>query len=371
MALRWIVLAMATATVVVVTLVKRKAETPEPVPVAMTARTPEPPAPATPTPEPKPVAAPVPPTIHKEEPKAPPVAIAATPTPAPVEPTLDLATVAASPALWPPVVALVQPFPFPVVLDGRVVGKATAPVGTMMRLARVNGQQIEVEFQKAMHVVPASMTDLMERALLILKNGRPVASVEPGPATASPPPVAPVTPRVPVIPAPAAPTPEKADAAKLAKQIVVEPIPKLQTTMNPDYYSKTDNFSLKVKFTNSDSRNAVEGLKGEIYIFGESLKDPELLSVLAVEEFTFALPVRGLFEKKTKDVKTTYYNSGSYRSGIKFGVWFLRVRSSAGDTVMFKTSSTTLQKLADKVTGLKEGSTYSRKTLEESKTPVF
>jgi hypothetical protein len=373
-ALRWFVLVIAASTFVIVTLLRKKPDAPAPAPVAMTARTPQPPAPVTPTPEPKPAAAPAPAPTPVQEPKAPAVAVAPKPTPtpapapvpAPVEPALDLAAVAASPALWPPAVSLVQPFPFPVVLDGRVVGQATAPVGTALRLVRVNGQQIEVEFQKARHVVPASATDLMERALLILKNGRPAPPVPP---VASAP--APAIPPAPVVAALPAHIPEKADATKLAKQIVIEPVPKLATTMIPDTYSKTDNFNLKLKFNNSDSRNPMENLKGEIYIFGESMKDPDLLSLLAVEEFTFSLPIRGQFEKKTKDVKTTYYNSGSYRSGIKFGMWFLRVRSSAGDTVMVKTSSTTLQKLADKVTGLKEGATYSKKTLEESKTTVF
>lgn len=331
----------------------------------MTARIPEP---VVATPEPQRVATPVPTPKPMQESQAPPVAVAPTPTPKPAEPTLDLATVAASPALWPPAISLVQPFPFPVVIDGRVVGQATAPVGTMLRLVRVNGQQLEVEFQKGRHIIPASTTDLVPRALVILKIGRPEPTA---PLVAPVAPVAAMTPRVPMIPAPPTQTPEKADAIKLAKQIVVEPVAKLQTTMNPDYYSKTDNFSLKLKVTNSDARNPVDNLKVEIYIFGESQKDPELLKMLAVEEFTFSLPGRGFFEKKTKDVKTTYYNSGSYRSGIKFGVWFLRVRNSAGDTVMVKTSSPVLQKIADKAIGLKEGKTYTRKTLEESKTTVF
>lgn len=367
-ALRWVVLLLAVATFVIGTVWNRKSGPPVP-PPQLTARTPQTPAeaPVAPVaPEPEPAAAPAPPPAPVPEPTPPPAA-AATPMPAPAEPTLDIATLAASPALWPPAVALVQPFPFPVVIEGRVVGKATAPVGTMLRVLRVNGQQVEVEFQKARHIVPASVTDLVQRALEILKNGRP-APLAAERATATPPAMSAAAPRAPAIPVQPARTPESADAARLAKQITVEPVAKLATVMSNGYYSKRDDFTLKLKFSNSDARTPAENLKAEIYIFGESLLDPDLLSLLAVEQSTFTVPAHGNFEIKTAELRTTYDNSGSYRSGTKFGAWFLRVRSSTGDLVLVKTNSTTLQKIADKVTGLRQGATYNRKTLKESKT---
>jgi hypothetical protein len=52
------------------------------------------------------------------------------------------------------------------------------------------------------------------------------------------------------------------------------------------------------------------------------------------------------------------------RRGVKYGSWFLRVRNSAGTVVLTKSSSATLEKLADKITGLTAESYYDRKTFK-------
>jgi hypothetical protein len=150
---------------------------PAPPPVIVEAK-PEPatPTPATPTPAiVKATPVPVTPT------PAPSVVVASTPTPVatPVLPSLDLATLARTPALWPAQVLLTQATSFPISLNGRVVGEAKAPVGSPVRLIRVAGVQVEIEYQSARHLIPAASTDLMARALAAFRNAGSVLPTAP------------------------------------------------------------------------------------------------------------------------------------------------------------------------------------------------
>jgi len=314
--------------------------------------TPPPAAPAIPALAPALAPAPVPPTT-------PAPVVVAKPPPTPTPAPLDLATVAVSPALWPPNVALLQPLSFPILLNGRVVGQAKASAGTLLRLVRINGAHVEIEFQNARHSIPAAATDLLQRALMRLQSGD--STQTPGQkAVSAPMPAA----SPPATQAPATPT--DADRVRLAQHIAVEPVAKMATQRAGGFYDKRDEFELKLKFKNSDTRTSAENLKAEVYIVGESLQDPNVMRVLASEDFTFSVPARGAYEIKTKEVKTSYYNSGSYRSGVKFWSWFLRLRDSAGNVVKVKSSSPTLEKNADKVSGLKVETYYDKKTFKET-----
>lgn len=140
--------------------------------------------PATPPPAPEPapvVVEQVPEPVQPE-----PVVVEAAPPP------LDLATVARTPALWPKQVALVQAVVFPVILNGRPSGSATVPAGTGLRLHRVAGQHVDVEYQNARQFIPATATDLMARATaadFAAKQSASVATTAPSPlpALAAPP----------------------------------------------------------------------------------------------------------------------------------------------------------------------------------------
>ncbi len=111
---------------------------------------------------PAPVVVPAPPAPPPPPPPPPP-AVEAIPPAATPRP-LDLATVAQTPALWPRQVTLLQPAAFPIVVNGRTAGSVTAPGGMAVRLLRVVGQQVEVEFQNGKQLLPAAATDLMPRA---------------------------------------------------------------------------------------------------------------------------------------------------------------------------------------------------------------
>lgn len=143
------------------------------------------PVPATPppaTPEPVVVkATPAPP------PATPPPVAVATPPPTPTPPLLDFATVARSPSLWPPQVLLTQPTTFPVSLNGRIVGEAKAPAGAVLRVVRIVGQQVEIDYQNGRHLVPVASTDLMQRALVTFRNSGSSVPATPAPVAAAAP----------------------------------------------------------------------------------------------------------------------------------------------------------------------------------------
>lgn len=366
--IQWIVILIALVSLAIVFFITRKPDNRKAVPPDLAVRpadetatitpltsAPEPKAPPTATPAPAVVEAPPPPTPLVEA-KPPPLPLPATPA---ATPALDLATVAVSPTLWPPKVALLQPFSFPILLSGRVVGQAQAPVGTLMRLVRIDGQQVEIEFQNVRHMIPAASTDLLQRALQKLHSGDSGSpSLSPSVTATTPPASSPLT--------PASQTSATVGGAALGQRIAIEPVPKLVTQKAGGYYDKRDEFELKLKFKSSDGKNTAENLKAEIYIIGESLADPNILRVLAHEDFTFSLPPHGGHEVKTKEVKTTYYNSGSYRSGVKYWCWFVRIRDNAGGLVKVKSSSPALEKLADKIAGLTVDGYYDKKTLKET-----
>jgi hypothetical protein len=312
------------------------------------------PVPATPTPPPatpEPVIVKATPT-----PTPPPVAIA-TPTPPPATPPpLDLATVARTPALWPPQVALVQPVPFPLMLNGRAVGEAKAPAGTPLRVLRVVGQQVEVEYQAARHFIPVAATDLMARALATFrKNGSVI------PQTAA----APATP-VPVVAA-ATPEPRTANAnpVKIAERLIVDVTRmKRSRTEGGDFDDKRDRIEMKVKISNSDNKLSADKLKGEIYIFGESILDRTAVKLLGAQQFEFSLPPRGTHELVTEEVETMYDTTGA-RFGHKYEGWVLKVQDSAGQLILAKGSSPTLLKGIEKAPSLTKDKSYDRTTFKE------
>ena len=85
------------------------------------------------------------------------------PSPPPLRP-LDMATLAREPEWWPGTVALTKTTVIPVVLGGRDAGKVEMPAGRELRVIRVIGRQVELEYQSNRHIVPFDSTDILPRA---------------------------------------------------------------------------------------------------------------------------------------------------------------------------------------------------------------
>jgi hypothetical protein len=136
---------------------------PKPAPLTM----PEPTAPATPITTPEATSEPTP--MPEAAPVATPVAV----TTSLSESQLDFAKIAATPALWPKQVALLQETSFPLIYNGKVVGHAPAPVGTLLQVVQVlpdlTKPQVAVLFQNNRQIVSASSIDLIPRATALKK----------------------------------------------------------------------------------------------------------------------------------------------------------------------------------------------------------
>jgi hypothetical protein len=303
--------------------------------------------------------------------------VVATPVPAtPTPPPLDVPTVVRTPALWPPRVALVRPVPFPLSLNGKVIGQAEAPIGTALRVWRFSGQHVEVDYPNARHWVPVTSTDFMAQALATFrKNG----SVLPDPAVAAatPPrtavmPVSLVTRPVAAAPltvAPpavaAAPKPGASTTAKVTDKLAVEVLRMKRSRIEGgDFDDKKEHIAFKVKLANGDKDLPIEPLKAEFYVFAESILDRAALKLLGSEQFDFTIPPRGTHDVETKELQTMYDTTGA-RFGYKYEGWVLRLRDTGGKLVMAKASSPTLLKNMEKAASLKEGQSYDRNTFKE------
>lgn len=333
--------------------VKRKVVTPKPAT----------PIPATPTPiavKPTPEPTPMP-------------VVVATPTPAPTPPPLEFATVAQTPALWPAQVVLTAAHSFPVIINGRPVGEVKTPPGLVLKLLRVIGTQVEVEYQGGIQLVPAASTDLMPRALAISKN--------PALARPTPPPAPVFVPGTVVTPVPVADlSPEaiaqrvtvdvvrvKKSASELAEEKKAQKAAEKagKATPQPTNYNRdddTDEVRLRVRLVNTDSNRAATRLKGELFIFADSLADRSAIKLLSKHPVDCSIPPRGVHEITTPDVTTRYWTRGRY--GFKYDSWLLRMTNTEGKEVLVKTNAPTLLRNASKLASLEENKTYERATFE-------
>ena len=96
-------------------------------------------------------------------PKTTPVPIvqAAPPTPAPAP--LTLQQIASDRSLWPKKVALKKAATFPAVVNGKVVGSLTAPVGSEATVQAIQGDKVGLEFKGGGAWLPVEQTDLLSR----------------------------------------------------------------------------------------------------------------------------------------------------------------------------------------------------------------
>jgi hypothetical protein len=314
------------------------------------------PVPVTPTPVP---ATPEP-VIVKATPTPAPIVVA-TPLPTPATPVpLDLATVARSPGLWPPQIALVQPAPIPLVINGRAAGQVTLPAGSVLRMRRMSTQQVEVEYQSAWHLVPLTSTDLMTRALATFRaNGSVIPEVKVAAATPIPMTVASAV----ATPAPIATGP--AGAVKIGERLQADVVRMKRSRIEGgDFDDKLEKIELKLKLSNTDTKISADKLTAEIYIFGESILDRAATKLLHMQTFQFSLPPRSSHEETTEEVETAYDTTDA-RFGHKYEGWVLRIKDSTGATIFTKSTTQALLKGVEKNTKLAKNKSYDRSTFKE------
>jgi len=140
---------------------------------------PPPPPPPTPVPTPAPTPEPTPEATPEPTPTP-------TPEPTPTEEVRALNWLRENPAALPKEVALVEAREFPILIDGREVGRTTLPAGAVGKPEALAGDSLTAIFAAAPRQVPVSATDLVARAVELYRAApapTPAPAVEPAPAT--------------------------------------------------------------------------------------------------------------------------------------------------------------------------------------------
>jgi hypothetical protein len=295
------------------------------------------------------------------EPAEPEVAAApAEPAPVVAEEPPNYAAIAATRTLWPKQVALTKAVPFPLILDGKVVGHATVPVGMVLGLSRVIGgaeESIEVIYNGSKQVIPVSSTDLIQRAAAIKKvateKSAVPAPVPGGQRVASAPVSRPMAAAV-------AAAPAAGSSVKAGERITLEVVRrKLSRIEGGDWDDKKDRISLRVKFANSDSKLAFENYEAEVYTFAQSILDPRFTKLLGKQTFKFSLPPFGKHEVAT-DECVTAYDTTDARFGHQYQGWIVRIRDAQGNLVIEKATTPSLAKAAEKLVNLRVNEEINR-----------
>jgi hypothetical protein len=76
---------------------------------------------------------------------------------------LDLQAIASDRTKWPKKVVLTKAAAFPAVLNGKVVGSLTAPVGAEATLVSIKDNKVGLEFNGGGAWLPVDQTDLLAR----------------------------------------------------------------------------------------------------------------------------------------------------------------------------------------------------------------
>jgi len=258
-------------------------------------------------------------------------------TPVPETP-LDFATIASTPALWPKQVALVKQTTFPLMLNGKVVGQAQVPVGTVLPLLRVlpdpTRQQVEVLHQNSREIVPAASIDLIPRASALKNTVSATTPVLEAPVKKIP---APVAPALTAGPKPGTTDPLRTKA-EFESRITVSAMRGKSTKIEGgDFDDKRDRITFTIRFRNADPNRPSPGLHVEFYVFGQSLVNLKAVKLLQKYDKSLDLAPLQDMEFVTPEAVTEWDNTGSI-FGSKYKGWYLFVRNAAGEVVLEKNS---------------------------------
>jgi serine/threonine protein kinase len=162
---------------------------------------------------------------------------------------------------------------------------------------------------------------------------------------------------------PATPTTASSAAPKVAfSKGVRTDITISRPSKTTDYDDKAQVITPKIKLTNTNSE-AYDGYKAIFFVVGESAAQRGIYKVLLRHEFDIALPARQVLESEGKTVRTEFDSNAS--NGVTFGYkydgWVIQVTDPQGVAVFTKSTSPTLEKMAETIPSLKENQAYDKR----------
>ncbi len=118
----------------------------------------------------------------------------------------------------------------------------------------------------------------------------------------------------------------------------------------------------KVKLTNTTGE-AYDGYKAVLFLVGESAAQRGIYKIMLRHDIDIALPPREVLESEGKTVVTQFDSNAS--NGVTFGYkydgWVIQVTDPANVVVFTKSTSATLEKMAETIQSFKEGRFYDKR----------
>jgi len=126
-----------------------------------------------------------------------------------------------------------------------------------------------------------------------------------------------------------------------------------------DFDDKKDRISFKIKFRNGDPNRSFEGLKFELFVFGQSMVDKKAFKLFQRVAQSFSLKPLQEFTFDSPEVVSAWDNTGAI-FGEKYKGWYLIVTGPGGEVLVEKSVTAFLEGTAG-LDGLTEGGFYDKK----------
>lgn len=125
-----------------------------------------------------------------------------------------------------------------------------------------------------------------------------------------------------------------------------------------DFDDMRDRIAFKLKFRNSDPNKGFDGLKYEMFIFGQSMVNRKAYKLLQRSSGSFSLAALQTFEAETKEIVTEWDDTGAI-FGEKYKGWYLLLYGPDGSLILEKSVSSFFSNTSP-LTSLTEGSYYDK-----------
>ncbi len=128
------------------------------------------------------------------------------------------------------------------------------------------------------------------------------------------------------------------------------------------YDDVTQVITPKFKLTNTTS-DTYTGYKAVFFLIGESAAQRGIYKVLARHEFEIALPPKETLESEGETYVTKYDSNASNGAtfGYKYDGWVIQIIAPSNAVEWTKSTSQTLEKMAESIQALKVDQCYDRK----------
>ncbi len=126
-----------------------------------------------------------------------------------------------------------------------------------------------------------------------------------------------------------------------------------------DFDDKKDRISFRIKMRNGDPNRSFEGLKFELLVFGQSMREKKAFKLFQRVSESFSLQPLQEYVFDSPEIISMWDDTGAI-FGEKYKGWYLLVRGPGDEILMSKSVVAFLENTAD-LSGLKEGGYYDRK----------